>query len=102
MLILFLAAVVATTPTAIDAELAFSREAQRNGQSAAFSTYAAADAVVFTPRATWARDFAKSKDRRAEIRWSPNASYVSCDGQMAVNTGPWRDADGAQTGFFTT
>jgi len=102
MLTLLLLAIVAATPSAIDAELAFSHEAQRNGQWAAFRSYAGADAVVFTPRATWARDFLKGKERGGEIRWSPNASYVSCDGEMAVNTGPWRDAKSTQAGFFTT
>jgi len=101
MLTLLLLAIVAATPSAIDAELAFSNEAKRNGQWAAFRSYAGADAVVFTPRATWARDFLKGKEG-GEIRWSPNASYGSCDGEMAVNTGPWRDAKSTQAGFFTT
>lgn len=103
MLTLFLAAVVAATPTAIDAERSFGRDAQQNGQWAAFRRYADADAVIFTPQATWARDFLKGrKEQTAAIRWSPNASYVSCDGRMAVNTGPWQDENGRQSGFFTT
>ncbi len=65
--------------------------------------YAAPDAVVFTPRAVWARDFLEGrKDPPAAMRWSPNASYVSCDGRVAVNTVPWRNATGQQNGFFTT
>jgi hypothetical protein len=103
MLTLFLAAAVAATPTALDAERAFNRDAQRMGQWAAFAAYADPDAVVFTPQATWARDFLKrKKDGGMAVRWSANASYVSCDGRMAVNTGPWRTADGRQAGFFTT
>ena len=102
MLTLLLAAVMATTPTAVDAERAFSREAEGNGQPKAFQKYAATDAVVFTPRATWARDFLKDNERGAEIRWSPSASYVSCDGEMAVNTGSWHDLRSAGGGFFTT
>lgn len=103
MLILILAAVGATMTTAIDVERAFSRDAQRNGQWTASRAYADPDAVMFTPQAIWARDFLKDiKDPPAATRWSPNASYVSCDGLIAVNTGPWRSADGRQNGFFTT
>lgn len=103
MLILFLAAVGAATPTAVDAERAFSRYAQRNGQWTASRAYADPDAVMFTPQAIWAREFlAGRKDPAAATRWSPNASYVSCDRRMAVNTGPWQSADGKQNGFFTT
>jgi hypothetical protein len=58
---------------------------------------------MFTPGAIWARDFLKGrKDPPAALRWSPNASYVSCDGRLAVNTGPWQSAGGRQRGFFTT
>jgi hypothetical protein len=100
-LILFLAAVVSAT--AVDAERAFSRAAQRNGQWTAFRTYADPDAVIFTPEATWAREFLQGKkEQTAAIHWWPSASYVSCDGRMAVNTGAWRDDNGGQSGLFTT
>lgn len=102
MITLILAAVGAA-PTAIDAERAMSRDAQRNGQWTASRAYADLDAVIFTPQAVWARDFLRGrKDPPAAIRWSPNASYVSCDGRVAVNTGPWQDPKGRQNGFFTT
>ncbi len=75
MLTLILAAAGAAAPTAIDAERAFSRAAQRNGQWTASRAYADSDAVIFTPQAIWARDFLKGrKDPSAAIRWSPNAS----------------------------
>jgi hypothetical protein len=103
MLTLILAAAVATTPTAVDAELAFRRDAQRMGQWTASRAYADPDAVMFTPQVIWARDFLKGrKDPAAATRWTPNASYVSCDGRIAVNTGPWQSSDGRQNGFFTT
>jgi hypothetical protein len=103
LLSLLAAAVGAASPTAIDAERAFSADAQRRGQWTAARNYADPDAVMFTPQAVWARDFLNGrKDPRRASRWSPNASYVSCDGRLAVNTGPWRSADGRQSGFFTT
>ena len=103
MLTLLLAALGATAPTAVDAERAFARDAQIKGQWTASRAYADPDAVMFTPQAIWARDFLKGRrDPQAALHWSPNASYVSCDGRMAVNTGPWQNANGRQSGFFTT
>ena len=103
MFSLIFAAAAAATPTAVDAERAFSRDARRNGQWTASRAYADPDAVMFTPQAVWARDFLRGrKDPPAALSWSPNASYVSCDGRMAVNTGPWQSVGGEQHGFFTT
>ena len=103
MLILLLAAIGAATPTAVDAERALSRDAQRNGQWTAFAAYADPDAVILTPQAQWADAFLKSKkDPPVARRWSPNASFVSCDANVAINTGPWSSADGRQNGYFTT
>jgi hypothetical protein len=93
----------ATAPTAVDAELAFARDARRIGQWTAFRKYADRDAVMFTPQAVWARDFLKGKkDPPKAIRWQPAHSFVSCDGRTAVNTGPWWRADGKPGGYFTT
>lgn len=102
MMILLVAAFVAA-PTAVDAERLFASDARTRGQWTASRTYAHPDAVIFTPQAVWARDFLKGrKDPPAASQWSATASYVSCDGRMAVNTGPWRSADGRSSGFFTT
>ena len=90
-------------PTAVDAERAFAHDAQKKGQWTASRAYADPDAVMFTPQAIWARDFLKGRrDPQVALQWSPNASYVSCDGRMAVNTGPWQNNNGQQNGFFTT
>lgn len=93
----------ASTPGVIDAENAFARDAQRLGQWTAFGRYAGKDAVMFTPQATWARDFLKGRKNPARsVRWWPAHSFVSCDGRTAVNTGPWVAADGKHHGYFTT
>jgi hypothetical protein len=93
----------AAATSAIDEELAFARDAQRIGQWSAFRKYADRDAVMFTPQATWARDFLKGrKDPSKAISWRPAHSFVSCDGRTAVNTGPWWRADGKPGGYFTT
>ena len=93
----------AATPTAIDAENAFARDAQRIGMWTAFRKYADRDAVMFTPQAVWARDYLRGrKDPPRSIRWRPAHSFVSCDGRTAVNTGPWFKVDGSTGGYFTT
>ena len=93
----------ASVPTAIDAEYAFARDAQRIGQWTAFRKYADRDAVMFTPQAVWVQTFLKDrKDPPKSARWAPAHSFVSCDGRTAVNTGPWLGADGLHHGYFTT
>jgi len=92
----------ASLPTAVDAERAFAADAQRIGQWTAFRKYAHHDAVMFSPQAVWARDFLKDlKDPPKSVEWWPGASFVSCDGRTAVNTGPWTRA-GGRHGYFTT
>lgn len=92
----------AAVPTAIDAELAFARDAQRLGQWTAFRKWADRDAVVFTPQAAWAHQALPAKDPPKAIKWRPAHSFVSCDGRTAVNTGPWWKVDGTPGGYFTT
>ena len=93
----------ATLPTAVEAERAFARDAQRLGQWTAFRKYADDDAVLFTPQAVWARDFLKGrKDPPKSVSWWPAGSFVSCDGRTAVNTGPAFRPGGTHYGTFTT
>jgi hypothetical protein len=97
---LLLAAAAPTT--AVGAELSFARDAQRIGQWTAFRKWADTDAVVFTPQAAWAQQVLPKKDPAKAINWRPAHSFVSCDGRIAVNTGPWWKADGTPGGYFTT
>jgi hypothetical protein len=93
----------ASVPTAVDAEYAFARDAQRIGQWTAFRKYADRDAVMFTPQAAWARDFLQSrKNPPKAVSWRPTDSFLSCDGHTAVNTGPWFKPGGGPGGYFTT
>lgn len=93
----------AAAPTAVDAEYAFARDAQRIGQWTAFRKWADRDAVMFTPQAVWAQSFLMGrKDPPKAISWRPAHSFVSCDGRTAVNTGPWFKVDGRLAGYFTT
>ena len=107
---LLLAAAAAAAPTAkapamtaVDAELAFARDAKRIGQWSAFLKWSDLDAVMFTPQAVWAHTFLKTlKDPPNAISWRPTHSFVSCDRRTAVNTGPWFKQDGTVGGYFTT
>lgn len=93
----------AAAPSALEVEQAFESDAQRMGQWSAFLKYADRDAVMFTPKAVWARNFlAHRKDPSKSIRWHAERSFVSCDGRTAVNTGPWFTPEGKRAGYFTT
>ena len=93
----------AAATTALDAENAFARDAQRIGQWTAFRKYADRDAVMFAPQAVWARDFLMDrKDPARSISWRPLHSFVSCDGRTAVNSGPSYTPKGKLAGYFTT
>ena len=91
------------SPTAIDAERAFAADAQKLGQWTAFRKWAAENALMFTPQPVEAHDFLKDRaDPPVAVFWWPGRSYVSCDGTVAINTGPWVREWGKSVGYFTT
>ncbi len=99
-LLLMLAATPATTP--VEAERAFAADAKAIGQWTAFRKWSTDDAVMFVPQPANAHDFLKDrKDPPRVIDWWPTASWISCDGGLAVNTGGWTRPDGT-VGYFTT
>jgi hypothetical protein len=99
-MLLALALQAATPQTAVDAERAFNAAAQAKGQWTAFREFAAEDAIVFVPQPAKAREALPTKNPPIAVQWWPAESYVSCDGTMAVNTGPWMLPKGF--GYFTT
>ena len=104
ILALLLAAAAPTAPTsALDVERAFAADAQRLGQWTAFRKYAAPDALMFVPQPVIAQAWLKGrKNPPVSVFWWPGRSYVSCDGSVAINTGPWVRDYGKRVGFFTT
>lgn len=101
--LLLMATAPAAPMTAIDAERAFAADAQKQGQWTAFRKYAAPDALMFTPQPVNAQQFLKDKKNPpVSVYWWPGRSYVSCDGKVAVNTGPWVRGYGKLVGYFTT
>jgi hypothetical protein len=88
---------------AIDAERAFASKAQTEGQWTAFRAFAAPDALMFGPEPTNAHTLLKdAKNPPVAVMWWPRRSWVSCDAQLAVNTGPWVRSGGKNSGTFTT
>ncbi len=89
--------------SAIDAERAFAADAQRTGQWTAFRKWSAPRAMMFVPAPTNAHQFlSPCKDPPQSVFWWPGRSYVSCDGNLAINTGPWVRGYGKTIGYFTT
>jgi hypothetical protein len=86
--------------TAIEAERAFNRSAQTEGQWTAFRKYSTPEAVIFTPQPAKAHEVLPKTDPKLTVQWWPAESIVSCDGSVAVNTGPWVRPKGV--GYFTT
>ena len=102
MIVALLLSAAVAPQTAIDAERAFAARAQRVGQWTAFKEYADPSAVMFTPQAVWAHEFLDGrKDPARSVMWWPARNFTSCDGDTAINTGPWRNAAN-QNGYFTT
>lgn len=88
--------------SAVEAEHAFAADAQKLGQWTAFRKWAAKDAVIFSPEPTDAQELLRSlKDPLKSVNWWPTASFVSCDGKMAVNTGGAAWPDGHASYFST-
>lgn len=103
ILAILLAAVAPAPMSAIDAERAFAADAQRTGQWTAFRKWSAPRAMMFVPAPTNAHQFlSPRKDPPQSVFWWPGRSYVSCDGNLAINTGPWVRGYGKTIGYFTT
>jgi hypothetical protein len=101
-LLLMLAAADAPAMTPVEAERAFAADAQTIGQWTAFRKWSTDDATMFVPQPVKAHEFLKDrKDPPKAIDWWPTASWISCDGKLAVNTGGWKTPDGS-VGYFST
>jgi len=93
---------VANPSAIVQAELAFARLAQEEGQWTAFRETATDDAIMFTPDLVNAQQWLKGKaDPAQAVTWQPHHIYMSCDGSTAVSTGAWQNAKG-ESGHFTT
>ncbi|QLC25529.1 hypothetical protein HFP57_11210 [Parasphingopyxis algicola] len=97
-----LLALASPADEAIAAERAFAAAAQTEGQWTAFRAFAAERAFLFTPYPNYAREvLADAENPLVSVMWWPARSFVSCDGAMAVNIGPWV-RPGPRHGYFIT
>ena len=100
---IFLLLAAAVPQTAAQAERAFASAAPADGQWTSFRRYATEDSVMFAPQPVKTQEFLKDrKDPPAALMWWAADSYVSCDGALAVNTGPWIRPKGDAFGYFST
>ena len=100
-LLLAAAAAAAAPQTAVDAERQFAAMAQTDGLWTAFRATASPGASMFVPHHVRAHDFLKDrKDPLVAYMWWPAEAFVSCDGSLAVTTGP--SVFGKSRGYFTT
>lgn len=90
----------AAPQTAVEAERAFAADAQKLGQWTAFRKWAAKDAIFLPPQPV-SLALKDAPDPPVSVNWWPTASFVSCDGATAANTGGalW---PGDRSSYFST
>jgi len=87
----------------VAAERAFAQRAQVEGQWKAFRLTAAADAIMFVPDAQpLAKALSGATEPSVPVMWWPGTIAASCDGTLALSTGPWVRAASAGQGTFST
>lgn len=93
MIALALAAAVPASQPVAQAERAFAATAQTDGQWTAFRAFAAPGALILADGPVDAAKFlAPLKDPKVALMWWPARTVTSCDGSLALSTGPWRSA----------
>lgn len=86
----------------VAAEIALRQLARAKGQWKAFRETSVDGAVVYVPRPVDARQWLKSQPEPASaMTWQAQAVFLSCDGSLAVASGPWQAASGGQGTFVT-
>ncbi len=86
-----------------DAERAFAGRAQVEGQWKAFRATAAPDAIMFVPDVKpVAAALKDASEPSVPVMWWPGTIAHSCDGTLALSTGPWVRAASAGFGTFST
>jgi hypothetical protein len=74
----------------LQSELAFARLAEQKGIRAAFLAWLEADARVFTPRTTAAKDrYGPGPGDPGHLAWYPEAMGLAQSGDLAWSFGPW-------------
>lgn len=84
-------------------EIAFARMAREEGQWTAFRAFAAPGAVMHGRDGPIAAEpwLAAQSDPPASVQWEPRAVWMSCNGELAVSKGRFRDPAGIVGNFIT-
>src|SRR5262249_26868438 len=74
-----------------NAEKEFARDGLEHGIRAAFLNHFAADAIVFEPGPTNARQhYTDYEEKGLALIWKPVFATISASGDFGVTTGPWK------------
>ncbi|MEJ2904489.1 nuclear transport factor 2 family protein [Pedobacter panaciterrae] len=78
-----------STKSLVKAEKDFAANLAKNGAKTAFTTYSAADGLVFRPNPVNARTFYATEDDTKDLSWTPVYAKVSRSGDWGFTTGPF-------------
>jgi len=78
-----------TTKSLVNAEKAFAEDAAKDGANAAFTKYAANDALVFRPNPVNAKKFYSTAPDMKNLSWTPNYARVSRSGDLGFTSGSY-------------
>jgi hypothetical protein len=78
-----------STKSLVKAEKDFAANLAKNGAKTAFTTYSAADGLVFRPNPVNARTFYATEDNTKDLSWTPVYAKVSRSGDWGFTTGPF-------------
>lgn len=78
-----------STKSLVKAEKDFAANLAKNGAKAAFTTYSAADGIVFRPNPVNAKTFYATEDDTKDLSWTPVYAKVSRSGDWGFTTGPF-------------
>jgi hypothetical protein len=78
-----------STKSLVKAEKDFAANLAKNGAKTAFTTYSAADGLVFRPNPVNAKTFYATEDDTKDLSWTPVYAKVSRSGDWGFTTGPF-------------
>ncbi len=78
-----------TTKSLVNAEKAFAEDAAKDGANAAFTKYAANDALVFRPNPVNAKKFYSTAPDMKNLSWTPTYARVSRSGDLGFTSGSY-------------
>lgn len=78
-----------TTKSLVNTEKEFAASVAKNGTKSAYNTYAAADALAFTPNPVNAREYYNKAEDIKTLSWTPAYTRVSKSGDWGFTTGAY-------------